>query len=126
MRQEESKNHTHTHIHTYIHTREVNEMGSNAEPAAGLPERSKLAQTLAGAFGGCVAGPAVDIALYPIDTVKTRLQSAEGFFKAGGFKGVYRGLSSAALGSAPAGQPPPNNLYFFFFFFFFFFLREVL
>lgn len=72
-----------------------------AQPVA--PVRTRVAETLAGAFGGCVAGPVVDIALYPIDTVKTRLQSAEGFFKAGGFKGVYRGLSSAALGSAPAG-----------------------
>ena len=37
----------------------------------------------------------------PIDTLKTRLQSAEGFFKAGGFRGIYSGLSAAALGSAP-------------------------
>eukprot|EP01147_Barroeca_monosierra_P006655 gene6655-9434_t len=74
------------------------------EKASGseLPQRSALASTLAGAFGGCVAGPVVDIVLYPIDTVKTRLQSSQGFFKAGGFRGVYRGLSSAALGSAPA------------------------
>ncbi|EGD79087.1 hypothetical protein PTSG_02054 [Salpingoeca rosetta] len=79
-------------------------MGEDASAASGTGglERTRLAYTLAGAFGGCVAGPAVDIVLYPIDTVKTRLQSAQGFFKAGGFKGVYRGLSSAALGSAPA------------------------
>ena len=28
-------------------------------------------------------------------------QSASGFWKAGGFTGIYRGLSAAALGSAP-------------------------
>lgn len=50
--------------------------------------------------GGC-AGTSVDVALYPIDTIKTRLQAPQGFLKAGGFKGVYRGLGSAALGSAP-------------------------
>ena len=44
---------------------------------------------------------AVDVALYPLDTLKTRLQSANGFFKAGGFRGVYKGLSAAAIGSAP-------------------------
>jgi len=50
--------------------------------------------------GGC-AGTAVDVALFPIDTVKTRLQAAEGFWQAGGFRGIYRGLGAAALGSAP-------------------------
>lgn len=50
--------------------------------------------------GGC-AGTSVDVTLFPIDTIKTRCQAAEGFFKAGGFKGIYRGLGAAALGSAP-------------------------
>jgi len=50
--------------------------------------------------GGC-AGTSVDVALFPIDTVKTRCQAREGFFKAGGFSGIYRGLGVAALGSAP-------------------------
>uniref|UniRef100_K3WK77 S-adenosylmethionine transporter n=1 Tax=Globisporangium ultimum (strain ATCC 200006 / CBS 805.95 / DAOM BR144) TaxID=431595 RepID=K3WK77_GLOUD len=54
-------------------------------------------------LGGAVAGTSVDIALFPLDTIKTRLQSAEGFFKAGGFRGVYSGLSAAAAGSAPGG-----------------------
>lgn len=53
--------------------------------------------------GGAVAGTSVDIALFPLDTIKTRLQSADGFFKAGGFRGVYSGLSAAAAGSAPGG-----------------------
>jgi len=51
-----------------------------------------------------MAGTAVDVALFPLDTIKTRLQSSQGFFKAGGFKGVYSGLSAAAAGSAPGGK----------------------
>jgi len=50
--------------------------------------------------GGC-AGTSVDVTLFPIDTIKTRCQAKEGFFKAGGFSGIYRGLGAAALGSAP-------------------------
>ena len=50
---------------------------------------------------GGVAGVVVDIALFPIDTVKTRLQSELGFWRAGGFRGIYKGLAPAAAGSAP-------------------------
>nr|XP_026489872.1 S-adenosylmethionine mitochondrial carrier protein homolog [Vanessa tameamea] len=42
-------------------------------------------------FAGAVAGVSVDVTLYPLDTLKTRLQSQQGFHKAGGFSGVYRG-----------------------------------
>jgi len=42
--------------------------------------------------------------LFPFDTLKTRLQSAEGFAKAGGFRGIYSGIASAASGSAPSGM----------------------
>ena len=40
---------------------------------------------------------------YPIDTIKTRLQSQQGFVKAGGFKGIYKGVGSVGVGSAPGG-----------------------
>lgn len=50
---------------------------------------------------GGVAGTTVDLTLFPLDTLKTRLQSSEGFFASGGFRGIYRGVGSAALGSAP-------------------------
>ena len=43
-------------------------------------------------ISGGVAGTAVDVALFPLDTIKTRLQSSQGFLKAGGFRGVYAGL----------------------------------
>ena len=54
---------------------------------------------------GGLAGITVDVVLFPLDTIKTRMQSAQGFAAAGGFRGVYRGLASAAAGSAPAGAP---------------------
>ncbi|KIW06650.1 uncharacterized protein PV09_02358 [Verruconis gallopava] len=52
-------------------------------------------------LAGAVAGTTVDLSLYPIDTLKTRLQSSRGFLASGGFRGVYRGVGSAVVGSAP-------------------------
>ncbi|KAI8820861.1 mitochondrial carrier domain-containing protein [Fimicolochytrium jonesii] len=52
-------------------------------------------------LAGGAAGTAVDTALFPLDTIKTRLQAKGGFWAHGGFKGIYRGLSSAVIGSAP-------------------------
>jgi solute carrier family 25 S-adenosylmethionine transporter 26 len=66
-----------------------------------MPEgREILRWTFAGGF----AGFAVDVSLFPLDTIKTRLQSQQGFQAAGGFKHLYRGLSSVALGSAPTAS----------------------
>lgn len=53
-------------------------------------------------ISGGVAGMVVDIVLFPIDTIKTRLQSEKKFWKAGGFSGIYRGLSPVAAGSVPS------------------------
>ncbi|CAM1302124.1 SLC25A26 (predicted) [Pycnogonum litorale] len=53
-------------------------------------------------LAGAAAGICVDISLFPIDTIKTRLQSERGFFRSGGFRGVYSGLGSVAVGSAPS------------------------
>jgi len=52
-------------------------------------------------ISGGLAGTAVDISLFPLDTIKTRLQSQQGFWAAGGFKRIYAGLGPAAVGSAP-------------------------
>jgi len=60
-------------------------------------DSTKLTALVAGGF----AGFAVDVALFPLDTIRTRMQSQEGFFKSGGFKNVYKGLGPAALGSFP-------------------------
>lgn len=54
--------------------------------------------------GGGVAGLVVDVVLYPLDTLKTRLQSAQGFKKAGGFGNIYKGIGPQAIGSAPMGK----------------------
>lgn len=51
--------------------------------------------------GGGTAGLFVDVVLFPLDTLKTRLQAADGFKKSGGFKGVYRGLGPQAIGGVP-------------------------
>ena len=50
---------------------------------------------------GALAGTTVDLSLYPIDTLKTRLQSHTGFYPSGGFRGIYAGIGSALVGSAP-------------------------
>nr|XP_023403808.1 S-adenosylmethionine mitochondrial carrier protein isoform X2 [Loxodonta africana] len=52
-------------------------------------------------MAGGVAGVTVDLVLFPLDTIKTRLQSPQGFNKAGGFRGIYAGVPSAAIGSFP-------------------------
>lgn len=65
--------------------------------ATGPPFASALA-------AGALSGLTVDLLFFPIDTIKTRLQSAQGFWAAGGFTGVYRGLASTAVGSAPGAS----------------------
>ncbi|KAH9077040.1 S-adenosylmethionine transporter [Lactarius deliciosus] len=52
-------------------------------------------------IAGGLAGTSVDLLFYPIDSIKTRLQSDRGFYKAGGFRGVYNGVASVVVGSAP-------------------------
>jgi len=52
-------------------------------------------------LSGGAAGMAVDVCLFPLDTLKTRLQSSQGFLAAGGFKNIYSGLGPVVLGSAP-------------------------
>lgn len=53
--------------------------------------------------GGAAAGLAVDMSLYPLDTIKTRLQSKAGFWNSGGFTGVYKGIGAVTIGSVPGG-----------------------
>lgn len=57
--------------------------------------------TVTSFLAGGAAGFGVDVALFPLDTIKTRLQSSKGFWKTGGFTGVYKGIGSAVAGSAP-------------------------
>ncbi|KAG7482013.1 hypothetical protein JOB18_010616 [Solea senegalensis] len=62
-----------------------------------MERREFVASLLAGGS----AGMCVDLTLFPLDTIKTRLQSQQGFYKAGGFRGIYAGVPSAAVGSFP-------------------------
>lgn len=57
---------------------------------------------LSSLLSGGVAGLVVDVVLFPIDTIKTRLQSEKRFWRAGGFRGIYNGLGPAAAGSVPS------------------------
>lgn len=50
---------------------------------------------------GSIAGLVVDTSLYPIDTIKSRLQSKAGFIKSGGFRHLYGGLTPVLAGSIP-------------------------
>eukprot|EP01012_Entosiphon_sulcatum_P057184 TRINITY_DN80910_c0_g1_i1.p1 TRINITY_DN80910_c0_g1~~TRINITY_DN80910_c0_g1_i1.p1 ORF type:complete len:290 (+),score=12.90 TRINITY_DN80910_c0_g1_i1:24-872(+) len=56
---------------------------------------------IASAAAGASTGLFTDAFLFPLDTIKTRVQSAQGFSASGGFSGVYRGLCAATCGSAP-------------------------
>ncbi|KAI0087015.1 S-adenosylmethionine transporter [Irpex rosettiformis] len=70
-------------------------MSDGAEPSRKGPT---FYQSL---ISGGLAGTSVDLLFFPIDTVKTRLQSSQGFLRAGGFKGIYNGVGSVIVGSAP-------------------------
>lgn len=48
-----------------------------------------------------MAGLSVDMILFPLDTIKTRLQSVGGFYMGGGFSGIYRGIGPQFIGSVP-------------------------
>lgn len=72
-------------------------LSSEADEDDHLSSRRLLNPLIAGA----VAGLSVDVLLFPVDTIKTRLQSPRGFLLSGGFKRLYAGLGSTVSGSAP-------------------------
>ncbi|KAF8174255.1 mitochondrial carrier domain-containing protein [Pholiota molesta] len=70
-------------------------------------------------LAGGIAGTSVDLLFFPIDTIKTRLQASQGFRAAGGFSGIYKGVGSVVVGSAPGAaaffstyEAMKNNLHF--------------
>lgn len=69
-----------------------------AGPHSTAPSISPFTRAL---LAGALAGTTVDLSLHPIDTLKTRLQSSTGFYPSGGFRGIYAGIGSALVGSAP-------------------------
>ncbi|CAE7949842.1 slc25a26 [Symbiodinium sp. KB8] len=50
---------------------------------------------------GLLAGVAVDVPLHPLDTLKTRMQSTDGFWASGGYRNLWSGLSAVLLVSLP-------------------------
>eukprot|EP00434_Breviolum_minutum_P036133 symbB.v1.2.032005.t1/scaffold3782.1/size50425/2 len=83
------------------------------EPA--VPEKPAAAGTTSGSHrqlgseppvlvsfsAGLLAGIAVDVPLHPLDTLKTRVQSREGFWPAGGYRSLWSGLSAVLAVSLP-------------------------
>eukprot|EP00928_Gymnodinium_smaydae_P005329 TRINITY_DN11819_c0_g1_i2.p1 TRINITY_DN11819_c0_g1~~TRINITY_DN11819_c0_g1_i2.p1 ORF type:complete len:648 (+),score=126.97 TRINITY_DN11819_c0_g1_i2:167-2110(+) len=53
-------------------------------------------------LSGAFAGTASETLLFPLDCLKTRLQSRRGFYQSGGFRGLYRGVGTAICAAAPA------------------------
>ncbi|WWC92778.1 uncharacterized protein L201_007737 [Kwoniella dendrophila CBS 6074] len=66
-----------------------------------LPKTRQPPTTQRALVSGAISGIAVDFMFFPLDTIKTRIQSSAGFWNSGGFKGVYRGVGSVGMGSAP-------------------------
>ncbi|KAJ8610344.1 hypothetical protein CTAYLR_003858 [Chrysophaeum taylorii] len=52
-------------------------------------------------MAGAVAGFVCDLTLYPLDTLKTRLQAPGGLRGSGGLVGAYRGIGITLAGSVP-------------------------
>ncbi|XP_003742430.1 S-adenosylmethionine mitochondrial carrier protein [Galendromus occidentalis] len=50
---------------------------------------------------GACAGLSVDLLIFPLDTIKTRMQSPSGFLRSGGVHNLYAGSASVLLGAAP-------------------------
>ncbi|CAL7938956.1 unnamed protein product [Xylocopa violacea] len=55
-------------------------------------------------IAGGIAGTSVDVILFPLDTIKTRLQSKQGFIKLGGLSKLYKGILPVVVGSAPSAS----------------------
>ncbi|KAG7200612.1 hypothetical protein KM043_001170 [Ampulex compressa] len=53
---------------------------------------------------GALAGVVCDLMFFPLDTLKTRLQSQHGFMQSGGFRRLYQGIGPVMIGSAPAAS----------------------
>jgi len=60
------------------------------------------AQVLGHMASGALAGVAVEAALYPLDTIKTRIQAARGGASVNWTKHLYRGLGGNLAGVVPA------------------------
>jgi solute carrier family 25 S-adenosylmethionine transporter 26 len=50
---------------------------------------------------GGISGTIREVLLFPFDTIKVRVQSSQGFQRAGGFLNLHRGILSATLAASP-------------------------
>eukprot|EP00903_Cladosiphon_okamuranus_P008974 g8585.t1 len=67
-----------------------------------LPALSTRDSFITGLLSGAVAGTTVDLVLYPLDTVKTRLQATAGAkLSLKTFQGIFNGVAPAVAASAP-------------------------
>lgn len=73
-----------------------------SQPLLNPPPSTPPTSTSTYLLAGAAAGVCVDVVLFPLDTIKTRMQSAVGFRASGGFSNIYAGIASAAVGSAPS------------------------
>ncbi len=77
-------------------------MASCEGEATGVSHREETPVSWGTALvSGGAAGTTVDLVLFPLDTVKTRLQSASGLRASGGLARLYSGLGPVLAGSAP-------------------------
>lgn len=61
--------------------------------------------TSVGSFlAGAAAATVVDGIIFPLDTIKTRSQAANGLLANGGYKGLYRGLGSVIVCTVPSAS----------------------
>jgi len=72
---------------------------SAAEPPRASPPPPFALAVVAGGF----ASATVDITVYPLDTLKTRMQAPRGLNRSGGFRRLFAGVGPTALGSVPGG-----------------------
>ncbi|KAK4529629.1 hypothetical protein CCYA_CCYA02G0486 [Cyanidiococcus yangmingshanensis] len=82
----------------------MNETRSEKQRTRRTPERALSAgeSFRVGLIAGAAAGIVADLVLFPLDTLKTRLQVQGARLGAKTFQGIYRGVVPAVAASAPA------------------------
>jgi solute carrier family 25 S-adenosylmethionine transporter 26 len=69
-----------------------------------LYETSFTYRMIPNIIAGGVAAMITDLTFFPLETIKTRLQTSDKFLKMSIFKNVYRGISAQVAISFPAGS----------------------
>jgi solute carrier family 25 S-adenosylmethionine transporter 26 len=64
---------------------------------------SATSQVAVAVLAGSVASATVDTVIYPLDTLKTRMQAPAGFRRSGGFVNLFAGVVPTALSAIPGG-----------------------